>query len=273
MMPVHMDGMIYAWLSCRRKVRRILRMSNPSSANSMKALSRPFEIVSSPTSPTQSRSRNRGSEGNTWRPCPLLDTTVSHFRQRTMQQPLYRPCLPLVKAVLCFLAAAPLGAHLLIGQSSNASTAWHQGSFHIDRKGVIERSDIILQSPNESPKAAMPLGNGRLGLAVWAQEGYTAQLNRADTFPLRLSPGQVVVPGLGKLTKAGDYLGRLSLYDGEFRQSGGGMTAVTYVTETLDVMVIDVAALVSSQAASLTAGQDRHPRRDMARQPRSRCDR
>jgi hypothetical protein len=157
-----------------------------------------------------------------------------------MQQPLYRPCLPLVKAVLCFLAAAPLGAHLLIGQSSNASTAWHQGSFHIDRKGVIERSDIILQSPNESPKAAMPLGNGRLGLAVWAQEGYTAQLNRADTFPLRLSPGQVVVPGLGKLTKAGDYLGRLSLYDGEFRQSGGGMTAVTYVTETLDVMVIDV---------------------------------
>ena len=86
----------------------------------------------------------------------------------------------------------------------------------------------------------MPLGNGRLGLAVWAQEGYTAQLNRADTFPLRLSPGQVVVPGLGKLTKAGDYLGRLSLYDGEFRQSGGGMTAITYVDESLDVMVIDV---------------------------------
>jgi hypothetical protein len=157
-----------------------------------------------------------------------------------MQQPLYRRCLHLAKAMLFLVASAQFGAHLLIGQSTMPSTAWRQGVFHIDRKAIIERSDIILQRPNESPKAAMPLGNGRLGLAVWAQDGYTAQLNRGDTFPLRLSPGQVVVPGLNKLIGAGDYSGRLSLYDGEFRQSGAGMTAITYVDEALDVMVIDV---------------------------------
>ena len=86
----------------------------------------------------------------------------------------------------------------------------------------------------------MPLGNGRLGIAVWAQDGYTAQLNRGDTFPLRLSPGQVVLPGLKKLTVAKDYAGRLDLYDGEFRQQGGGMVANTYVSASLDVMFIDV---------------------------------
>ncbi len=31
----------------------------------------------------------------------------------------------------------------------------------------------------------MPLGNGRLGLGVWEQDGYTAQLNREDTLPKR----------------------------------------------------------------------------------------
>jgi hypothetical protein len=33
----------------------------------------------------------------------------------------------------------------------------------------------------------MPLGNGRLDVAVWSGDGFTAQLNRADTLPDRLS--------------------------------------------------------------------------------------
>jgi len=120
------------------------------------------------------------------------------------------------------------------------TTAWSEGTFHIDRKGVVERSDIILERANELPREAMPLGNGRLGVAVWAQDGYTAQLNRGDTFPARLSPGQIVIPGLKKLTKASDYAARLNLYDGEFFERGGGMTATTYVDEKLDVVVIEV---------------------------------
>lgn len=147
------------------------------------------------------------------------------------------------------------------GQSGTPSTAWNQGTFHVERKGVVERSDIILQKPNEQPQQAMPLGNGRLGIAVWAQDGYTAQLNRGDTFPLRLSPGQVVVPGLAKLTQSSDYSGRLNLYNGEFQERGGGMTATTYVAEAQDVMIIDVTGADPKvqQTAELKLWEPRKP--------------
>lgn len=90
-------------------------------------------------------------------------------------------------AALCALralAAAP------------ATTAWHDGNFHIDAAGVLHRSDNFLGRPNSAASEAMPLGNGRLGVAVWSADGLTAQLNRADTLPDRLSSGQVVIPGL-----------------------------------------------------------------------------
>jgi alpha-L-fucosidase 2 len=129
------------------------------------------------------------------------------------------------------LAALPLSA---------SSTAWHDGRFHIDVPGVLHRSDIFLGRPNTDVSEAMPLGNGRLGVAVWAADGLTAQLNRADTLPDRLSPGQVVIPGLSALTAAGDYSGRLDLYDGEIREQGGGMQAVIYVQPETDTLVVDV---------------------------------
>lgn len=86
----------------------------------------------------------------------------------------------------------------------------------------------------------MPLGNGRLGVAVWSADGFTAQLNRSDTLPGRLSSGQVVVPGLASLVQAADYAGRLDLYDGEFQEHGGGMTAKAFVQPDTDILVIDV---------------------------------
>src|ERR1035438_9898091 len=197
----------------------------------------------------------------TWRPCTLLDKTELRSCEPTMRSPFPLPRLHPSKAMFFLLAAALFAAHLLIGQSTKASTAWRQGAFHIDRKAIVERSDIILQSPNESPGTAMPLGNGRLGLAVWAQDGYTAQLNRGDTFPHRLSPGRVIIPGLSKLVGADNYSGRLSLYDGEFRQSGRGMTAITYVDESLDVMVIDVTGATPKvpQSAELRLWPSRKP--------------
>ena len=86
----------------------------------------------------------------------------------------------------------------------------------------------------------MPLGNGRLGVAVWSADGFTAQLNRADTLPDRLSTGQVVIPGLAVLTGAKDYAGRLDLHHGEFREQGGGMTATAFVEPDTDVLIVDV---------------------------------
>jgi hypothetical protein len=96
---------------------------------------------------------------------------------------------------------------------------------------------------------------------VWAENGYTAQLNRGDTLPFRLSPGHVSLPGLRKLTNAPDFFERLDLYNGEIVEQGGGMTATTYVDDSLDVMVIDVkgADPNESQTASIELWAPREP--------------
>ena len=112
--------------------------------------------------------------------------------------------------------------------------------FRVDTPNVIGRSDIVLGRPNLESSEAMPLGNGRLGVAVWSAEGFTAQLNRNDTLPDRLSAGQVVIPGLSALTGGKDYSGRLELYRGEFREQGGGMKATAYVDPHSDSLVVDV---------------------------------
>ena len=139
-----------------------------------------------------------------------------------------------------FTLSLTLTITIILFQSFCESSLAATDLYPIDRKGVVERSDIILARPNLSSAEAMPLGNGRLGAAIWAEEGFTAQLNRADTLPQRLSSGQIVLPGLAKLTKAPDYQGRLNLYEGELEQSGGGMTVLTYIDQALDVLVVDV---------------------------------
>ncbi len=139
--------------------------------------------------------------------------------------------------VLCIVFAGLSAAQSAAPQ---ATTAWHEGKFQVDVPGVMGRSDIVLGRPNLEAGEAMPLGNGRLGVAVWSGDGLTAQLNRNDTMPDRLSPGQVVIPGLAALTGAKDYAGRLDLYHGEFREQGGGMTATAFVEPDSDTLIVDV---------------------------------
>lgn len=139
------------------------------------------------------------------------------------------------------LFSASIAASISAQSAAPASTtAWHEGKFHVDAAGVMGRSTIVLGQPNFQAAQAMPLGNGRLGVAIWSDNGLTAQLNRADTQPDRLSPGEIVIPGLSALTQAKDYVGQLNLYDGEFREQGGGMTAVAYVQPDTDTLIIDV---------------------------------
>lgn len=139
-----------------------------------------------------------------------------------------------------FMFAGCLGMPALHAAAASPTTAWHGQRFNADVAGVVGRSDIVLEHPNRQAVQAMPLGNGRLGLAAWSEDGLTLQLNRADTLPGRLSPGQVVLPGLKRLAEAHDYAGRLDLYRGEFRESGGGMSATVYVQPDTDVAVIEV---------------------------------
>ena len=97
----------------------------------------------------------------------------------------------------------------------------------------------------------MALGNGSLGVAVWAGNGFTAQLNRSDTFPDRKAPGQVVIPGLAALTGAPDFHGHVDLYDAMLIETGGGMTATTFVRADAPEMIVDVAGADPSSMQSV----------------------
>ncbi len=164
--------------------------------------------------------------------------------------------------VLClaFIALFISGSASTQSQSQAASS-WRPIKFDVDIPNVIGRSDIVLARPNPEPGQAMPLGNGRFGVAVWSADGLTAQLNRNDTMPDRLSSGQVVLPGLAILTEARDYSGRLDLFRGEFREKGGGLGATAYVEPATDALVIDVSGANPSvpQTAVLRLWSPRSP--------------
>jgi alpha-L-fucosidase 2 len=141
------------------------------------------------------------------------------------------------------------------------TTAWKDGHFVVDSAGLVSRSDVVLAKPNLLPAEAMPMGNGRLGIAVWAGDGFTAQLNRVDTLPHRDSPGQVVIPGLGALTSAKDFHARLDLFNGSLIEQGDGMTVTAYVQVSTDTLVVDVAGAdpKKKQSATLHLWEPRKP--------------
>jgi hypothetical protein len=112
--------------------------------------------------------------------------------------------------------------------------------FTVDVPNLVRRADIVLGKANTAPRDAMALGNGTLGVAAWAASGFTAQLNRSDTFPDRKALGQLVIPGLATLTGATDFAGHVDLYDATLVESGGGMTATTYVRADAPEMIVDV---------------------------------
>jgi hypothetical protein len=172
-------------------------------------------------------------------------------------------------AVTALMVAAPVagvGAARadIAGQPAGAGgpvTAWRDGQFVENVPRVVSRSDVVLGQPNQQPDQSMPLGNGRLGVAAWAADGLTAQLNRVDTLPGRLSPGQVSVPGLAPLVDAADYRGRLDLYDGMLTEAGGGMSARVWVRSKTDELVVDVhgADPGTRQTAEIHLWQPRTP--------------
>jgi alpha-L-fucosidase 2 len=143
----------------------------------------------------------------------------------------------LLKSIVAVALIIAPGA---VAQQSPSTTAWKSGYFAVDTAGLLSRSDIVLTQPNPLPEEAMPMGNGRLGVAVWSAGGFTAQLNRADTLPHRDSPGQLIIPSLAALASAGDFKGRLDLYNGNLVEHGAGLTLTAYVQASTDTFVVDV---------------------------------
>ncbi|MFB6724695.1 hypothetical protein ACFCV3_31250 [Kribbella sp. NPDC056345] len=166
-----------------------------------------------------------------------------------------------LSVLLAVLLTATLLAPTTEAKAAAGTTAWHNGSFVVDTQNVVRRSNVVLQSANPAPADSLPLGNGALGAAVWAADGFTAQLNRTDTFPDRKSLGHLVIPGLARLTAAADFTGTLDLYDGMLRQSGGGMTLTAFVRADTQQLVVDVTGADpnSTQTAQVKLWSGRSP--------------
>ena len=151
----------------------------------------------------------------------------------------------LASAAACLIAVAAVLVTAALGGTPAASaatntTAWQNGAFSENTGGVVSRSDVFLGQPNTADSQSLPLGNGSLGVAAWAAGGFTAQLNRSDTMPNRLSPGQVQIPGLEPMTSAANFTGTLDLYNGVLNESGGGMTMQAWVPAGKDELIVNV---------------------------------
>ena len=172
----------------------------------------------------------------------------------------------LVIATAVLLVSVPAGIAGAIGGATGAAaatvtTAWQNGAFSVNTAGVVARSDIVLGQPNAADTQSLPLGNGSLGVAAWAANGFTAQLNRSDTMPSRLSPGQVQIPGLSAMTSASNFSGALDLYNGVLDESGGGMTMQAWVPAGKDELVVNVTGANpnTTQTANLYLWSGRSP--------------
>ena len=156
--------------------------------------------------------------------------------------PFHRRLLAVVSGcllVVATLVAAALGS-APAASAATGTTAWQNGAFSENTGGVVSRSDVFLGQPNTADSQSLPLGNGSLGVAAWAANGFTAQLNRSDTMPYRLSPGQVQIPGLEPMTSAANFTGTLDLYNGVLNESGGGMTMQAWVPAGKDELIVNV---------------------------------
>jgi hypothetical protein len=167
-------------------------------------------------------------------------------------------------AAVAITLAAPVSAvwqSATPAAAASLTTAWHGGAFSENVGGVVSRSDVVLGQPDSADSQSLPLGNGSLGVAAWAASGFTAQLNRSDTMPYRLSPGQVQIPGLSAMTSAANFTGYLDLYNGVLHESGGGITLNAWVPEGKDELVVDVSGVSPStqQSATLSLWSGRSP--------------
>jgi len=135
------------------------------------------------------------------------------------------------------------------------------GVFTVDAPNVVRRANIVLGHANAAPKDSMALGNGTLGIAEWAANGFTAQINRADTLPDRKAVAWLTIPGLAPLASAADFAGHVDLYDATLVESGGGMTATVFVRADAQEIVVDVTGAdpSSTQTARLQLWSGRSP--------------
>lgn len=155
------------------------------------------------------------------------------------------------------------GSAVLIDAPLHAegTTAWSDGKMQIDGAALASRSNLIYKVAPTRERDFAPLGNGKVGAAVWAGDGFTAQMNDLDIILLARSSGRLVIPGLSAMTTASDYKGVLDFSKGRFVQTGGGIKAVTYVDSARKNLIVEVTGVApgSAHSAKIMLWSGRHP--------------
>jgi hypothetical protein len=83
---------------------------------------------------------------------------------------MWRACV--TAGLIGLVVAAPAGAA--------ETTAWSPQGFDVDTANLVRRSNVVLERPPALATQSMPLGNGRLGAAVWTADGFPRVLPAED---------------------------------------------------------------------------------------------
>src|ERR1051326_2443607 len=81
-------------------------------------------------------------------------------------------------AAVALLLAVPVTTNIFKptpAAAATVTTAWRNGAFALDTAGVVSRSNVVIGKANSASTQFLPLGNGSLGVAEWAANGFTAQ--------------------------------------------------------------------------------------------------
>ena len=147
--------------------------------------------------------------------------------------------------------------------------------FDVNYRALISQADLIYLSPVKNTMSGQPIGNGRMGTAVWTtDDGVHFQINRTDFFSVNSNhrgPAthvtNEVAARMGKSVPLVDYCGacakididlgdktfrdgkyqqRLSLYDAESTVWGEQVRVRCFVSAKRDVMAIEIEDLRKS---------------------------
>ena len=126
----------------------------------------------------------------------------------------------------------------------------------VNDRALVSAADLIYLSPAAKPPEGQPIGNGRMGTAVWTTPStLNFQINRCDVFSVnrnardkREGPTDYC-GGCGRLTiklggkpfaKGETFRQHLSLYDAECTLQGDGVRVRCFVSAETDLLAIEI---------------------------------
>src|ERR1039458_7867480 len=232
-MPISRAGAEYTSLPSRRTRTRVARSTSRSSLRPFSTAQRNSSEL--PCLNCRSAAAMPGRPDLSGGCSPSRSTTLVKANPPFFKSGIWRNCV-----------AEPIWA---VAWSRTATRIWYAPCCGTGTSSVYK-------APSRSAPRMCPGATRRSKLRLT-----NAQLNRNDTLPGLLSPGQVVIPGLSALTRAEDYAGRLDLFRGEFSEHGGGMSVKAYVQPDTDALVVDVTGAnpIQPQTAMIKLWPPRSP--------------